>query len=86
MRGITSILKAGGLLHVDLFGQKTMEKGITHVNLSKAPPAGHYERENQANRGRLHHWAKSISVVNPVLLSETTSNKMSFVLINRPIR
>ena len=45
----------------------------------------HIKRQNQANRGRLHHRTKSIAIVNPVLLSETTSNKTSFVLINRPI-
>ena len=62
------------------------KKGIAHINLSKAPTTRHSKRQNQANCGRLHHGAKSISVVNPMLLSETASNKTSFVLINRPIR
>ena len=86
MRGITNILKTRGLLHVDIFGQKTMEKGITHINLSKTPPAGDSEREDQTSRGRLHHGAESISIIDPLLLSKTTSNKASFVLVNRTIR
>ena len=85
MRGITSILKTKGLLHVDIFGQKTVEKSIAHINLLKAPPAGDSEREDQMNRGRLHHGAESISIVDPLLLSKTTSNKASFVLVNRTI-
>ena len=86
MRGIASILKTRGLLHVDIFGQKTVEKSITHINLSKTSPAGDSEREDQMNRGRLHHRAESISIVDPLLLSKTASNEASFVLVNRTIR
>jgi hypothetical protein len=37
MRGKTDILKTRGLLHIDIFCQKTMEKSIADVNLTKGP-------------------------------------------------
>jgi hypothetical protein len=37
MRGKPIILKTWRLLHVDIFGEKTMEKSIADINLWQTP-------------------------------------------------
>jgi hypothetical protein len=86
MGGIPIILKTRRLLHIDIFREKTMKKCITDIYLSKTPSSRHSKRENQTNCGWLHDWAKGVTIINTMLLSEATGNKACLVLINGAIR
>jgi hypothetical protein len=86
MGGIPIILKTGWLLHVHILGQKTMEESIADINLTETPSARHGKRENQPHRSWFDNWAKGITIVNAMPLSETPSNESSLMFINRTIR
>jgi hypothetical protein len=54
MGQIPAVFKSGRLLHVDILGQKTIEKCIAHMTLTERQPTGDSNGENQANGSRLH--------------------------------
>jgi hypothetical protein len=86
MRGIPSIFKPGWLLHIHIFREETMKKSIANINLTESPPSRHCKGNNQMNCGRLDNRAESLTIINTMLLSKTTSHQTSFVLINGTIR
>jgi hypothetical protein len=85
MGGIPIILKTRRLLHIHIFGKKAMKECITDIYLSKTPSSRHSKRENQTNCGWLHDWAKSVTIIDTMLLSEATCNEERLALINEAI-
>jgi hypothetical protein len=85
MGGIPIILKTRRLLHIHIFGKKAMKECITDIYLSKTPSSRHSKRENQTNCGWLHDWAKSVTIIDTMLLSEATCNEARLVLVNGAI-
>ena len=85
MRGVPIILKTRRLLHIHVLRKETMKECIVDLNLSKTPALGHIKRENQTNHSWFHDRAESVTIINAVLLSESTGNKTCLVLINGTI-
>ena len=74
MRGKTSVLKARGLLHIDVLGEITMKESIADINLPKTPTVRNSQGKNQMNGGRLDNRTEGITIVNAKLLFETTGD------------
>jgi hypothetical protein len=60
------ILKARGLLHVDVLRQESMKESITDINVTQRPTARDRERKNKLDYHRLDDGAEGITIVNPM--------------------
>jgi hypothetical protein len=49
------VLKPRRLLHIDIFIEKTMKKGIADINLTKTPSSRYNKRQHKKNSDRLDH-------------------------------
>jgi hypothetical protein len=49
------VLKPRRLLHIDVFIEKTMKKGIADINLTKTPSSRYNKRQHKKNSDRLDH-------------------------------
>lgn len=77
MRGKGRINKTWRLLHVFLF-----IKCPIYIYL---PTTGNHNEENQPNSGLLNDRTKSLKIINTFLSSKTSSNQLSFIVLNDAI-
>jgi hypothetical protein len=62
-----------------------VEEGVLHIELLNWLVAGDSNSEHRANDGRFHNLAKSLIVVDPWALSETSEDPASLVAIKGPV-
>ena len=74
------------LLNKHMLSKITIDKGIRHIKLMKRPPLIHRQRENSTYRVKADRRGEGLLVVNLIGLREPTSNEMSFVSMNDPVR
>ena len=73
-------------LNKHMLSKIIIDKGIRHIKLMKRPPLIHRQRENNTYRDKADHRGEGLLEVNLKGLREPTSNEMSFVSMNRPVR
>jgi hypothetical protein len=62
-----------------------MEESVLHIELLNWPVAGDSNREHRANGGRFHNRAGSLIVVDFKMLSETSEDTTTLVVIKGPV-
>lgn len=72
------------LLHVNWLINKTMQKGIIHIKLTKVLIFHEDKSKNNMNCGILDNWTQGVSKIEIGNLNETLSNQTSLVA-NRTI-
>jgi hypothetical protein len=73
-------------LHENLLTQLTIEKCVLNIKLRHRPVANRGHSKKSAHGGHMSHRCKSLIIIMTLLLLETTSHKMRFVVLKRSIR
>jgi hypothetical protein len=74
-----------GLTAENSLAEGVVEEGVLHIELLNWPVAGDSNSEHHANDGQFHNRAKSLVVVDPEVLSETSKDPASLIVIKGPI-
>jgi hypothetical protein len=72
-------------LHINLFPQLTIEKGILDVKLRHRPMTNRSHSEKSANSGHVGNRSECLIIITSLLLLKATSHKTSFVTLKRTI-
>lgn len=75
-----------GLLHINMFNEMVIEKGIVDIKLSNRPFVGHYKRKHNMDIGGLDNRTKGVSVVKAKYMRVAFDNEASFETLNGAIK
>src|SRR4029078_4074502 len=79
------IFKTRGLLHINLFFDKTIQEGRFHIHLETLKTLGSSKCKKGSNSFQTSNRGKSLLKINALFLAKPLGNKSSFVSNNQPI-
>lgn len=77
--------KTRGLMHIDIFMEKSLEEGILDIKLTKRPAFRHCKSKDCANGRRFDYRTEGFLIINALSLMKAFGYKAGFVAIHGAI-